>query len=203
MGIAAGLEIAPLTDARWLDLVDLFGPRGADAGCWCMFFRVSSKDWSWTGDEGNRAALHALAGSDPAPGLLAYADGQAVGWVGLGPRTTFERLNRSRKYPPLDELSVWSVVCFFVRRAARSGGVADALLSAAVAYARDHADGVEGYAVEPQGRISPADAYHGTVGMFERAGFRRARKATSPGGRHDRWIMRLEFKASSGPKAVG
>jgi GNAT superfamily N-acetyltransferase len=195
--VAHGLKvvkIVPLTNDRWDDLVDLFGPRGADAGCWCMYFRVSSRDWSWTGAAQNRHAREALAGSEPAPGLLAYLAGQAVGWVGLGPRSSFERLNRSRKYPPLDELRVWSVVCFFVRRTARARGVADALLAGAIAYAREHgADGLEGYAVEPAERMPPADAYHGTVAMFERAGFRRARQATSPGGRHDRWIMRLEF----------
>ena len=190
------LEIVPLTEPRWSDLLDLFGPRGADAGCWCMFYRLSSKDWEWAGADRRREQLHGLADDDPAPGLLAYAGAEAVGWVGLGPRTTFERLARSRKYAPLDELGVWSLVCFFVRRSARSGGVGDALLRGAVEYARDHgADGAEGYAVEPAERMSAADAFHGTVRMFERAGFRRARQVASPGGKHERWIMRLEFEA--------
>ena len=195
-GVTAGPDIAvlPLTPGRWADLADLFGPRGADAGCWCMSFRVSSREWDWGGGDRRREQLRALAGDDLAPGLLACAGDQAVGWVGLGPRTSFERLNRSRKYRALDDLPVWSVVCFFIRRSARSRGIGRLLLNAAVAYARDHgAAGAEGYALAPEGRMPSPNAYPGTVTMFERAGFRRAKEVASPGGLHQRWIMRLGF----------
>lgn len=193
MATSTDLRIVPLTTERWDDLAGLFGPRGADAGCWCMFFRRCNQDRFGT-PERNREDLHALASDDPAPGLLAYDDDQAVGWVGLGPRRTFTRLERSRKYAAVDDLPVWSVVCFFIRKPARGAGVAGALLEGAIAYARQHsAAGVEAYAVDPAERMPDADAYHGTLAMFERAGFRRARLATSPARRHDRWIMRLEF----------
>ena len=33
----AKLTFQPLTPARWDDVVRLFGPRGACAGCWCMW----------------------------------------------------------------------------------------------------------------------------------------------------------------------
>ena len=189
------LEIVPLTPDRWGMLADLFGPRGADAGCWCMYFRLASRDWSWGRGEQNRADLRALAGGDPAPGLIALDGGVAVGWVGLGPRATFARLVRSRVYAPLDDLPVWSVVCFFIRKPARGRGVGGRLLEAAVQYAEEHgAAGVEGYAGAPDERMADADAYHGTVGMFERAGFRRARQVASPAGRPGRWIMRLELR---------
>jgi GNAT superfamily N-acetyltransferase len=188
-------RVVPLTADRWDDLADLFGPNGADAGCWCMFFRLSNRDWEWAGGDGRREQLHARAGDDPAPGLLAYDGDEAVGWVGLGPRMSFERLVRSRNYPPLDDLPVWSVVCFFVRRTARSKGVTTALLDAAVEYAREHgAAGAEANAVAPGGKMPPANLYHGTVSTFERAGFRRAREVpASPGAHHVRWVMRLEF----------
>jgi GNAT superfamily N-acetyltransferase len=192
--MAADLSVVPLTPERWDDLVDLFGPRGADAGCWCMFYRLSSREWNWEGADGRRQQLHAMAGDDPAPGLIAYDGDQAVGWVGLGPRASFERLQRSRKYPALDEVAVWSVVCFFVRRSARSRGVARALLDGALAYAREHgAPGVEANAVEPAARLPAANAYHGTAAMFERAGFRRAREVPTSGP-HGRVVMRLEFE---------
>ena len=188
------LEIVPLTADRWDALADLFGPRGADAGCWCMFFRLPNREWSWSRAERNRADLRALAEGAPAPGLRACAGAGAGGGVGRGPRASFERLVRSRKYAPVDDLPVWSVVCFFIRRSARGRGVGGRLLAAAVQYAQERgAAGIEGYAVAPDERMPDADAYHGTVGMFERAGFRRARQAVSPSGRHDRWIMRLEL----------
>ena len=187
------LNVVPLTSTRWADLADLFGPRGADAGCWCMFYRLSNAEWTWEGADGRRERLMLRADDDPAPGLLAYDGDGAVGWVGLGPRTSFERLRRSRKYPPLDDLEVWSVVCFFIRRSARGRGVAAALLDGAVRYAREHgAAGVEANAVAPARRMPAANAYHGTVSMFERAGFRRTRQVPSAGP-DERWVMRLEF----------
>ena len=102
-------------------------------------------------------------------------------------------MTHSKKYPPLDDLEVWSIVRFFIRRAARRRGIGRALLEAAVAYAREHdAAGVEANAVAPGGKIAPPEAYHGTVSMFERAGFRRAREVPTTGV-HERWVMRLEF----------
>ncbi len=58
-------------------------------------------------------------------------------------------------------------------RNARRQGVASALLEAAVDHARDHgATTLEAYPVETDGgRIPSANAYMGTLAMFERAGF--------------------------------
>lgn len=190
----APFTVVPLSPDRWDDLVDLFGPRGADAGCWCMYFRMPSRDWSWDRGDRNKDDLHGLAEGDPAPGLLAYDGTQAVGWVGLGPRTSFPRLVRSRKYAALDNRAVWSVVCFFIRKSSRGSGVGGHLLGGAIDYGHEHgAAGLEGYVVDPAERMPDANAYHGTVSMFERAGFRRAAKVASTAGAHDRWIMRLEF----------
>ena len=35
------MEFHPLTPARWPDFEKLFGPSGAYAGCWCMWWRTS------------------------------------------------------------------------------------------------------------------------------------------------------------------
>ena len=40
------IEIHPLTPDRWADFEKLFGPRGAYAGCWCMWPRMRSKDFA-------------------------------------------------------------------------------------------------------------------------------------------------------------
>ena len=37
--------IRPVTPDRWDDVVALFGPRGACAGCWCMYFRQSRSEF--------------------------------------------------------------------------------------------------------------------------------------------------------------
>ena len=128
-----------------------------------------------------------MAKRDLAPGLVAYRDDRAVGWVSLAPRGDYERLASSKILAPLDEVPVWSIVCFVVSRNARGKGVAGRLLDAAIEYAREHgATTLEAYPVEvPKGgRIPAANAYHGTLTMFERAGFtvveRRQWNATTP-----------------------
>ena len=42
------VEVRPLTAERWADFEKLFGPRGAYAGCWCMWPRLRSKDFNAT-----------------------------------------------------------------------------------------------------------------------------------------------------------
>lgn len=183
------LEILPLTPARLPDLAGLFGEGGDPKWCWCSFFRVRNVDFQQATAESNRAVLEhavdATATEGRAPGLIAYRDGRAVGWVSLGPREDYARLQHSKVLGPLDERPVWSIVCFVVSRRARRQGVAHELLDAAVAYAREHgATLVEAYPAETHGeRIPPASAFKGTLEMYERHGFdiaarRRANRAS-------------------------
>ncbi|NLG27873.1 MAG: GNAT family N-acetyltransferase, partial [Chloroflexi bacterium] len=76
----AALTWRPLTSADWSDFEALFGPKGACAGCWCMWFRESRALWKERQGEGNRLAMQALVESGGEPGLLAYSDGDVVGW---------------------------------------------------------------------------------------------------------------------------
>ena len=185
------VDIQPLTPDRLPDLAKLFGEGGDPKWCWCSFYRVRNVDFRSATPAGNRAVLESavtqLAPEGRAPGLVAYRDGEAVGWVSLGPRDDYERLQHSRILAPVDDRPVWSIVCFVVARAARGQGVGHALLEAAVDYAREHgATLLEGYPVDTAGeRILSANAYKGTVAMFERAGFkvaerRQANKASTP-----------------------
>jgi len=177
----AAIEIVPLSGETWPALAALFGAGGDPKWCWCQFWRKPGSSWANTTPDENRADLASLLGSDPAPGLVALRDGVAIGWVGLGPREDFPRLGRSRTIPQLPGERPWTVNCFTVAREARGSGVAAALLSAAVEYARSHGAGlVEGYPVDTGGgRIPAANAFLGTVGMFERAGFEVASQTTS------------------------
>jgi GNAT superfamily N-acetyltransferase len=178
--------VEPLTPERFGDLAALFEEGGDPKWCWCVFFRFRGRDWSNASAPENRAALEGLAGRELAPGLVAYRDGRAVGWVSLAPRDDYEKLRYSRVLAPIDDTPVWSIVCFVVSRRIRGQGVANALLDAAIAYARDHgATTLEAYPVDTTaGRVPSANAFHGTLGMFERAGFtvveRRQWNATTP-----------------------
>ncbi len=167
------LEIHPLTRDRVDDLAALFAEGGDPKRCWCAFWRVRGSGWNdWTAAR-NRPVVEGLAGRDPAPGLVAYLERRVVGWVSLGPREDFERLERSKVLARVDDRPVWSIVCFVVSRSVRGRGVAHALLAAAVGYARDHgATMLEAYPVDAsRGRVPAASAFTGPPGMYERAGF--------------------------------
>ncbi len=191
----AHVDVQPLTRERFGDLAALFEEGGDPKWCWCQFFRVRGLDWSNSNASANRARLETLTRDGPPPGLVAYLDGRAVGWVSLAERERFERLEHAQLLARVDGRPVWSIVCFVVSRRHRQGGVASALLDAAVAFAKDRgATLLEAYPVDTGGqKIAAAKAYHGTLAMFERAGFevvaRRQWNKSSP----LRPIVRLEL----------
>jgi GNAT superfamily N-acetyltransferase len=173
------LDIKPLTPDRLPDLASLFEQGGDPKWCWCAYFRIRGFDFSSGGKTRHRAvmeqAAEETAADGRAPGLVAYHDGEAVGWVSVGPRTDYERLAYSKVLAPVDDKPVWLIVCFVVGRRSRGQGVANAMLDAAIDYARDHgAKMLEAYPVElAEGeRIGAGEAYKGTLAMFERAGFK-------------------------------
>jgi GNAT superfamily N-acetyltransferase len=183
------LQIHPVTAERWPDMEALFGPRGACAGCWCMFFRQTQKEFEALRGDGNRAAMKALIDGGQVPGLIAYAGDKPVGWVSVAPRSEFPRLQRSRLFKPIDDRPVWSVVCFFVAPGYRRKGVTVALLKAAVDYVRERGGQVvEGYPVEPESGYPDAYAYVGLTAAFRKAGFAEVAQPSAK-----RRIMRCEL----------
>jgi len=138
-----------------------------------MYFRRRGLNWSNATAAANRAGLEELAAHDPSPGLLAYRDDRVVGWVSLGPRGSYDRLAGAKLLAPVDDLPVWSIVCFVVSRKARGSGVGTALLAAAIDHAAAHgATMLEAYPVAAErGRVPAASAYQGSQSMFEKAGF--------------------------------
>ena len=190
------MRIEPATADTWADLEDLFGPNGASSGCWCMYFRTTSKDYGeGCRDSGtmNRRGLRARLDENPPPGLLGYdGDGVPVGWCAVAPRVEYGRVLRSRTTKPadLDDPAVWAVTCFYIRRGHRGHGVASALLDAAIPFAKRHGAAVlEGYPVDPLGRRRQnAELYYGTFAMFQAGGFTEVERRSST-----RPIMRLDL----------
>ena len=193
---ASALEIVPLTAERWDDVAALFDEGGDPKTCSCMFWRLRSKDWSFSNVGEVRAGFRSIVAQDrdPAPGLLAYEDGRPIGWVSVGPRADYDRLVHSKVRPPIDERAVWSIVCFVVSRTARRRGLTTHLLDAAVAYAREHgAPAVEAYPVRPAAeRIPAAVGYTGLLSTFEAAGFEVVREIDSPQATVQRVIVRRD-----------
>jgi GNAT superfamily N-acetyltransferase len=136
------LIVHPLTPDRWADLEALFQAKGCSIAraCWCMYYRRSGKSADLhpgeTQSSRSRDDLKALAAQDPPPGLIGYRDGTPVGWISLGPREDFAKLEKSPVMKPVDGQAVWSVVCLVVPSEHRRQGVTRALLAGAVDYAR-------------------------------------------------------------------
>ena len=172
---ATNLTFRPLTPARWRDFEKLFGPRGACAGCWCMWWRLKRSVWDRGRGPGNKRRMKRIVQSGEVPGLLAYPAGrdEPVGWISLAPRPQFPVLDRSRVLAPVDDRPVWSVVCFFVAKNYRGKGVATKLLEAGVKYARQRgAKIVEGYPYKPpKGRLPDPFVWTGLPAMFDATGF--------------------------------
>jgi GNAT superfamily N-acetyltransferase len=190
------VEIVPLTPDRWDDVAALLGEGGDPRTCWCMYWRLRSKDWSFANVGETREGLHRLVdvARDPAPGLLAYADGRAVGWVSVAPRDDYDRLTNSRVRPRIDESPVWSIVCFAVSKTVRGQGLTTRLLDAAMDYARAHgAPGLEAYPVDAgDGRIPAALGYTGHLSTFRAAGFEVVHEIDSPQATVRRVIVRRD-----------
>jgi GNAT superfamily N-acetyltransferase len=170
----AGLQVQPLTPGRWDDLVALFDRPGDPRGCWCMYWRVPSRQFQGLWGRGARAAFEKVVDAGPPPGLLAYREGRPVGWCAVAPRESYPRVLRSPTVKPLDDQpACWAVVCFYVERSERRGGVAAALLAAAVEFAAGHgAEAVEGYPKDTEGgRRHANEMFVGSAAMFRRAGF--------------------------------
>ena len=186
------LRIEPATPERWDDVVRLFGPRGACAGCWCMWWRRPAAAWSAGKGDGNRRALRRLVESGTPPGVIAYDGTEPVGWCAVAPRGEYVRLAAARTLKPIDDTPVWSVTCFFVARSHRRRGVTVELLKGAAAFAaRSGARMLEGYPVEPRsGATADAFAWTGLPGAFRKAGFAEAARPSPT-----RPIMRRPLRA--------
>ncbi len=179
------IVVTPATAERWPDLEALFGANGAYAGCWCMFWRLDRADFKALKGDGAKNVLRSFTCENRVPGVLAYANGQAVGWCALGPRQHYLALEASRILKRLDDQPVWSVVCFFTGKSHRRQGLMKALLAGAVDYARSQgARIVEGYPLDTQHhrlagqKLTSYSGYMGIASVFRGVGFEEAGRAS-------------------------
>jgi GNAT superfamily N-acetyltransferase len=166
--------VRPASPDRWRDIEVLAGSNGFYSGCWCVWWQTTAKEWDALGANGRRAMLQQSVTAGEEPGLLAYRDGEPVGWVRVGPRDDQPRLQRSPKLKPVDDTPVWAVTCFVVRRDARREGVGRALLDAALEHARSRgATHLEGVPIDTATSRAQGGAalYTGVLSTFESVGF--------------------------------
>jgi GNAT superfamily N-acetyltransferase len=187
------VQVEPVTASRLDDVAALFGATKTTTGCYCMWFVLPAKECSAGWGDGNRAKFAEMAAQAPPIGLLAYRDGEPVGWCAAGPRSRYTRALRS----PLlagratdEDDSVWLVPCFYVRRDARRAGITKALLEAATALARAHgARAIEGFPHAGDARRSAGEAFVGVEPIFAACGFTATDRRTA-----DRIVMRRPLR---------
>jgi GNAT superfamily N-acetyltransferase len=158
------------------DMAKLFSTDRSTNDCWCMWFIIPVKEFHEAGSAGNRAKFCQLVASSDLPvGLLAYQDGEPVGWCAVGPRERYARAIKTSTYRggEAEDGDIWLVPCFFVRKDARGQAVSQRLLEAAVDLAKENgASAIEGFPFSGSQRRSGGDAEVGFEQMFSACGFR-------------------------------
>jgi GNAT superfamily N-acetyltransferase len=193
--------VVPANEATWEDIQTIFGMRGYSSRCQCQRFKVGPSDWTPIPVEERRFQLHAQTDcghpeSDTTSGLVAYLDGEPVGWCAVEPRTAYPRLPPARvawkkRGEDMGDASVWAVTCFVTRTGYRRRGITRVLARAAVDFARKRrARAIEGYPMitEPGKEITWDELHVGSRSIFADAGFDEVSHPTLR-----RVVMRIDF----------
>jgi len=138
-----------------------------------MFWKLRGKAFEDAKGYTTRQMHKSIIDSGTVTGLLAYMNGEVVGWVAVEPRTAYDKLAHSRVLSPIDDQEVWSVTCFYVARKHRRKGITVSLLKAAVEHVREQGGKiVEGYPVDAQKDMPAPFVYTGTASAYQQAGFK-------------------------------
>jgi GNAT superfamily N-acetyltransferase len=195
------VTIVPANEASWEDLQAVFGTRGHASTCQCQKFKIRDMDWASVpvDERADRLREQTDCGhpeSDTTSGLVAYFDGEPVGWCAVEPRTAYPRLVRNRivwagRAEDKTDDSVWAVTCFLARVGFRRRGVSYALARAAIDFARARsARALEGYPMitKPGRDITWGELRVGSRSIFAAAGFTEVSRPSL-----HRVVMRVDF----------
>ena len=197
----AAISVVPANEASCDDLKAIFGTRGYTSRCHCQAFKIRDMEWASVLVEERAFRLREQTDcghpeSDTTSGLVAYLDGEPVGWCAVEPRTAYVRLLYTRvpwsgRDEDKSDDSVWAVACFVTRAGFRRQGVSYVLARAAVDFARQRgARALEGYPMitEPGVDITWGELHVGSRSIFEAAGFTEVSRPTKR-----RAVMRIDF----------
>lgn len=202
-GIVAHVSVVPANEASVEDLWAVFGTRGYPAYCQCQ--KLKFRSWAErratsVPERMERLQAQTQCGYPSAAttsGLVAYLDGEPVGWCAVEPRAAYPRL-RTTPVPwtgrdeDRDDDGVWAVTCFVTRAGYRHRGVARALARATVDFARQRgARAIEGYPMltEPGQDVTWGEMNVGNRSMFVDAGYTEVSHPTLR-----RVVMRIDFE---------
>jgi GNAT superfamily N-acetyltransferase len=197
------VRIVPANEAACGDLQTVFGVRGAAADCQCQRYKLRPREAfsKFPVEERARRLREQTAcgrpESETTSGLVAYLDGEPVGWCAVEPRPAYGGLVRNNRVPwegrseDKGDGSVWAATCVFVRAGFRGRGLAYALAQAAVDFARaGGARALEAYPLltTPGQKISWDEIHVGSAGIFAAAGLAEVNRPTKR-----RVVMRIDL----------
>ena len=165
----APIEVVHAGADTWPDIERLFGRAGASNGCWCQYWILGAEYARREPSQNWRDLAGQIRGGGA--GLVAYRDGEAVGWARFTPRTDLEWLLRRFSAYDFDPADAWSLSCFFVARRARGEGVMTRLIEFAARWGRDHDTVIEGYPIDTDVDAATRNTFPGTLRAFVDAGF--------------------------------
>jgi GNAT superfamily N-acetyltransferase len=194
------LSVVPANKASWEDLQTVFGKRGQASRCQCQRYKLRPRESfaSFAVEErAHRLRRQTDCGhpsSGTTSGLVAYLEGEPVGWCAVEPRTAYEGLVRHNRVPwegraeDKTDDGVWAVTCLFTRAGFRKRGVSRALARAAVDFARERgARAIEGYPMTTKNAVLE-ELHVGTERVFAEAGFTEVSRPTQR-----RVVMRIDL----------
>ena len=181
------LTSKPLSPATWTAFSRLVEKHnGIFGGCWCISFHLQpgeNKEYAGRYRELKEARVR----EGRAHAALVFDGAEAVGWCQYGPTDELPNIRSSREYESgRQELPDWRITCFFIDRERRGEGIASFALSEALRHIAWAGGGtVEAYPEDYEGEsTSNSFLCSGTLGMFERKGFKRTRKIAMR-----RWVV--------------
>lgn len=118
-----------------------------------MYWRLKRSDFLSSKGIGNKRLFRQVVQrAEIPPGLLLFSASEPVGWCAVSPRSSYPVLSNSRILKPLDDQSVWSIVCFFIHKDFRRLGLTVVFLKHILQFCKSKkALIVEGYPVDVSG----------------------------------------------------
>ena len=177
----------PLTPETWPAFARLVEKHnGIFGGCWCIAFHLEPGE-KRHGAAAYRKMKKELVWQGRAHAALVFDGPNAVGWCQFGPTAELPNIRSKKAYEEgLGALPDWRITCFFIDRERRGEGIAAfALREALGEISRLGGGTVEAYPEDYTGKkVSSSFLCSGTLGMFEKAGFKKARKIAM-----HRWVV--------------
>jgi GNAT superfamily N-acetyltransferase len=171
--VRSNLKFKPLAVDNWNQFEELMGDKGGCGGCWCMSFRLTSREFSENKYQNNKGLMYDLVKSCRPTGLIATYKGQAVGWIAFAPREDYKRIERSKAFKRPDDKPVWSITCFFIKKEFRKMGLSEEMIKGVIEYAKkNNIHSLEAYPAIPYAdNVPPPFLWVGILSAFARNGF--------------------------------